>query len=312
VMPLVLCRPAVWMLLSAHIVFLYLHLYRPDVTMPTMPWKLIGVPTSLLTFFLVFYSGNCFSRYYAFYNECMGMSGSAMQYVGLLRVHFPKAPPEVMFNLSRHVLASVYVLYFQLSGGASAGGKTVTDSEWLFLLQTGLIAESEKKTLKAFRGFRPFLLGVWGLRALADHIPQDSEKAVGASLGPFQATVLKLRGHADAIISSHNQPVPFPYYHTLTLMLSLNLFLMAYSMIEFETVMTIPCFFVIALVSLGLKETAVALADPFGGDDVDFETEKFLEKMTSDATAIMTEATFSAVTMPLLQGKAALEAAKKM
>ena len=38
-------------------------------------------------------------------------------------------------------------------------------------------------------------------------------------------------------------------------------------------VMTIPCFFIIVLVCLGLKETAVALADPFGGDDVDFETE---------------------------------------
>ena len=69
------------------------------------------------------------------------------------------------------------------------------------------------------------------------------------------------------------QPIPFPYYHTLTLMLSLNLLLIAYSMIEFETVMTIPCFFIIVLVCLGLKETAVALADPFGGDDVDFETE---------------------------------------
>ena len=37
--------------------------------------------------------------------------------------------------------------------------------------------------------------------------------------------------------------------------------------------MTIPCFFIIVLVCIGLKETAVALADPFGGDDVDFETE---------------------------------------
>ena len=35
--------------------------------------------------------------------------------------------------------------------------------------------------------------------------------------------------------------------------------LSADSMIEFETVMTIPCFFIIVLVCLGLKETAVAL-----------------------------------------------------
>ena len=49
---------------------------------------------SLLTFFLVFYSGNCYTRYYAFYSKCTGMSGAVMCWVGLLRVHFPKATPE--------------------------------------------------------------------------------------------------------------------------------------------------------------------------------------------------------------------------
>jgi len=109
-----------------------------------------------------------------------------------------------------------------------------------------------------------------------------------------------------------NQPVPFPYYHTLTLQLSLNLLLMAYSMIEFETVVTIPCFAIVTLVCLGLKETAVALADPFGADDVDFETDKFLGKMMLDAKAIMQISDFSHVTMPLLSGKQALAAAKKL
>lgn len=70
------------------------------------------------------------------------------------------------------------------------------------------------------------------LRALAEHLPKDSERAIGAALPPFQAEVLKLRGHCDNIVSMQNQPVPFPYYHTLTLQLSLNLLLMAYSMIE--------------------------------------------------------------------------------
>ena len=41
-------------------------LYRTDIHMPELPWKLTAVPTSLLTFFLVFYSGNCYTRYYAF------------------------------------------------------------------------------------------------------------------------------------------------------------------------------------------------------------------------------------------------------
>merc|ERR1719502_2304822 len=96
------------------------------------------------------------------------------------------------------------------------------------------------------------------------------------------------------------QPIPFPYYHTLTLMLSLNLLLIAYSMIEFETVMTIPCFFIIVLVCLGLMETAVALADPFGGDDVDFETEVYMANMLANTKAMISpSADYTPLMLPL-------------
>jgi len=303
IMPAVLCRPVMWLLLSAHIGFLYLHVYRTDIEMPHLPWKLTAVPTSLLTFFLVFYSGNCYSRYYAFYSKCTGMSGTVMCWVGLLRVHFPKASAEVLWNLSRHVVASVYILYFQLAGGASDGGKQVTESEWQVLLQTGLLSPDEKRKLAEYRGFKPFLLQVWAMRAMADHLAQDSSKGPNASLAPFQAQAMTLRSHCADIVTTMTQPIPFPYYHTLTLMLSLNLLLIAYSMIEFETVMTIPTFFIIVLVCLGLKETAVALADPFGGDDVDFETEVYMANMLANSKALISpSADYNPQTLPLAAG----------
>ena len=236
IMPIVLCRPVMWMLMAAHIGFFYLHMYREDIHMPIMPWKLTGIPMALLTFFLVFYSGNCFARYYAFYAKCMAMSGSVMAFTGLLRVHFPKAPPEKLWNLSRYAIASVYLLYFQLSGGASDGGKRVTDSEYEVLLQTGLIGDEEKARISQFRGFRPFLMQVWALRAVQDHLVEDKEKGPGAALAPFQGEMIKLRQACADIVDQMTQPIPFPYYHTLTLMLSLNLLLIAYAMIEFETV----------------------------------------------------------------------------
>jgi len=311
IFPRVLLRPAIWFLLSAHIGFYYLHMYRHDVEMPTLAWKLVLVPTSLLTFFLVFYSGNCFSRYYGFYNKCMGMSGCVMAWTGLLRVHFPSADAQTLFNLSRYMVASVYLLYFQLGGSASDGGKNVVESEWQVLIQTGLIGGDEADRLKAYKGFRPFLLQVWALNCLKARLASDDKKAPGAALGPFQAEALKLRGFTSDIVDQLSQPVPFPYYHTLTLMLSLNLFLMAYSMIEFETIMTIPCFFIVCMVCLGLKETAVALADPFGGDDVDFETELYMANMLSSTMAIISpSADFPGVTLPLVSGHKALEAAR--
>jgi len=304
IMPSVLCRPVIWMLMAAHLLFYYLHVYHTDVEMPTLPWKLTAVPTSLLTFFLVFYSGQCYNRYYAFYNHCMGMSGAVMAYTGLLRVHLPKASPDKLWNLSRYMVASVYLLYFQLSGGASDGGKRVTMSEWEVLLQTGLISQEEQKRGDNFRGFRPFLFQVWALRALQEHLAEDKEKGPGASLAPFQAQVLALRNHCAEIVDQMTQPVPFPYYHTLTLMLSLNLLLIAYSLIEFETIMTVPCFFIIVLVCIGLKETAVALADPFGGDDVDFETENYMAAVLANCKAIISPAAdYAPVLLPIMARK---------
>ena len=308
IMPAVLCKPVMWLLMLAHVAFLYLHMRRDDIEMPVLPWKLTAVPTSLLTFFLVFYSGNCFQRYYMFYGKCTGMAGCIMCWCGLLRVYFPKAKPDVLWNLSRHAIASVYLLYFQLAGGASDGGKLVTESEWAVLLATGLVSIEEKRKVAEYRGFKPFLLQVWALRAISDQLATDTEKNPAAGLGPFQAQALALRANCAEIVNSMSQPIPFPYYHTLTLMLSLNLLLIAYAMIEFNTVMTIPCFFIIVLVCLGLKETAVALADPFGGDDVDFETEVYMANMLANTKAMISpSADYTPLMLPLAgakQGKA--------
>ena len=58
-------------------------------------------------------------------------------------------------------------------------------------------------------------------------------------------------------------------------------------MTEFSTVMTIPAYFVICLVTLGLKETAVALSDPFGGDDVAFDTDAFMAGVLNNTKALI-------------------------
>ena len=259
ILPAVLMKPVIWLLMLFHCGMLYLHIVKAEVEMITLPWKLTALPTSLLVFFLVFYSGNCFARYYTFYGKCTGMNGCVMTWTGLLRVYFPKATPQQLWYLCRLMVASVYVLYFQLAGGASDGGKLVTDQEWMVLVSTSLLSQEEVAKLKAYRGFKPFLCQVWAMRAISEHLAADSQKAAGAALGPFQAQALALRGNCADIVNTMTQPIPFPYFHTLTLMLSLNLLMCGYSMIEFGTVMTIPVYFIVCLVLLGLKETAVAL-----------------------------------------------------
>ena len=298
IFPAVLGRPVIWLLMAIHCGLLYLHMEHPEIGwvraadgspigLPLLPGKALTLPNGLLTFFLVFYSGNCYSRYYALYDKCTGMAGCVMCWVGQLRVYFPKSSQDTLWNLSRHLLASVYLMYFQLAGGASDGGCRITSGEWEVLAENNMLTDAEQKILSEYRGFRPFLLQVWAMKSMANHLESSADKVAGAALAPFQAQALTLRGHCSGIVNALAQPVPFPYYHTVSLMLSVNLVLIAWSLTEFSTIMTIPAYFVIALVTLGLKETAVALSDPFGSDAVDFETNSFTAAILANTKALL-------------------------
>ena len=72
IMPMVLGRPVIWLLIALHCGLLYVHRRREDIELPKLPWPVVSVPQALLTFFVVFFSGSCYSRYYALYGKCTG------------------------------------------------------------------------------------------------------------------------------------------------------------------------------------------------------------------------------------------------
>lgn len=303
VLPAVLCRAPIYALVAMHCIFLYLHM-RLGVDLGMIvkgpaPDDISKVGTVFLIFFLVYYGGNCYKRYYDMYNSCMNMAGDVQCWVGLSRVYFPAANADILWNLSRHMVASVYFLYFELGGLASDGGRVITEAEWSVLFRSSLISESERKVLEKYRGSRFFLMQSWALRLAADQISKP-DTVKGADIRELEKHALNLRKNGAAISNLLKQPVPFPMYHTLMMMLNVNLLVVAYALIESNTVMSIPCFFIICFVCLGLKETAIALSDPFGMDPVDFETDVFMARiMINTKELISRQATYMPKIMPL-------------
>jgi hypothetical protein len=119
------------------------------------------VSTTFLIFFLVYYGGNCYRRYYDMYQACMDMAGDVQCWVGLARVYFPAATPDILWNLSRHMVASVYFLYFELGGLSSDGGRVITEAEWSVLFRSSLISSSVRAALLAnLPGPSPFTTSV--------------------------------------------------------------------------------------------------------------------------------------------------------
>ena len=301
VLPAVLCRPAIWVLLLIHCTLLYVRMrLNLDLGMIVKDVDDIStVSTTFLVFFLVYYGGNCYARYYTMYNSCMGMADDVQCWVGLARVYFPKANGDILWNLSRHMVGSVYLLYFELSGLGSDGGRVITEAEWSVLFRSSLISEAERKVLDKYRGSRFFLMQTWALRLAAEQVAKP-DKAVGADLRSFEQYALSLRSHGGALSNLIKQPIPFPMYHTLMLMLNCSLTLKAYAMVEACSLMSIPTYFIICFVCLGLKETAVAISDPFGMDAVDFETDVFMARiMMNTKELIARQANYVPKMMPL-------------
>jgi len=303
VMPAVLTRPPIWALLFVHSLLLYMHKelgFDPGmIVQGSPPDDISKVTTSFLVFFLVYYGGQCYARYYTMYNACMQMAGDVQCWVGLARVYFPTASPDILWNLSRHMVASVYFLYFELGGLASDGGRVITEAEWSVLFRSSLISASERKVLEKYRGSRFFLMQTWALRLATEQIAKP-DTAKGADIRELEKFALSLRQAGSNISNLLKQPVPFPMYHTLMLMMSVNLLVMAYAMIEANTIMSIPTFFIVCFVCLGLKETAIALSDPFGMDAVDFETDVFMARiMINTKELIARQATYVPKDMPL-------------
>ena len=108
----------------------------------------------------------------------------------------------------------------------------------------------------------------------------------GPTLGQSQGAVLKLRAAACKICNLLNLPIPLPYYHTLVMLQNICFAIFSYALLEFGSFFTPVMLFAVVLVTVGLREVAVALSNPFGKDDVDFPIDKWIALLRSNALMV--------------------------
>ena len=75
----------------------------------------------------------------------------------------------------------------------------------------------------------------------------------------------------------------------LTVLLNMDLLLISYAFVtlNFHAAITSCIYSVICMVFLGLREVAVAMSNPFGDDEIDFDLEKMLAGAFKNAIAIL-------------------------
>ena len=110
--------------------------------LPAISWKAISLGTSLLTFFLVFYSVHSYNRFYALYGNCVGLGGGIMEWSSLIKQYLPN-DAGVQWNCVRFMHAAMAVEYYGLRDSG------VDDDEWKIIKERNLLTAEEVRSQTA-------------------------------------------------------------------------------------------------------------------------------------------------------------------
>jgi hypothetical protein len=79
-----------WCLFTIHCILVYLRETHPEYMEGWgLNWAAAQPTLSLATFFLVFYAGNCYSRFFEFHNHSVAMFGIVMEWAADTKLYFP-------------------------------------------------------------------------------------------------------------------------------------------------------------------------------------------------------------------------------
>mmetsp|Transcript_41779 Transcript_41779/g.123953 ORF Transcript_41779/g.123953 Transcript_41779/m.123953 type:complete len:410 (-) Transcript_41779:12-1241(-) len=281
VLPRTMGRKEFWLFFCLHLVITAL--YRLDIlvipdenSVLYVDDKDLKVLSSLTTFFQVFYANQCYARYLGCYSLTRKLLLQMHRFAFVLRIVMNK--PELKPNLRmamRYMIASNLIFFFEFN-------RDVSEDEWQELIDKDLLNREEKEFLVRFDkgeippANSPVGLGC-GMHLVLLHWSGEICR-VGFEQVNVPGNMLKeLLGHhveciecQQHLVDQMNMPVPFQYFHLLNVMVSVNLFLWAYSMGVTNSLAGPAIFFCAEIIFIGLMELSVELSDPFGEDDVDF------------------------------------------
>jgi hypothetical protein len=296
--PLVLRKPLFWMMIFFHLILLgidggWFYGWRPWDVDESIDYALLSMPINLLVFFAVFYGSQCYGRFFDFYSNCVGIGARTMEWVGLVTMHIPR-DSTLHWNCCRFILAAAHVQYYEVNSADSIHN-SVDSEEWKVIVARKLLSVEEAAGMQQYAGYGPWLLITWALQEVKVALLRTPENDRGRSqyelvktYERFELVAMNLRSHMGTIWNMLKQPVPFAYFHLLVLLNSAVLGMLAYGMVGMgDWFVTLAIYTLATLALMGLRELAVAMADPFGDDTIDFKLEKFLEASFKNTLALL-------------------------
>jgi len=306
VIPSVLWRWEFWFFMGIHVTITWM--YRSgrysfeEGSLLHLGWGDIEVMAAITTFFQVFYTNSCYSRYMHLYNETQLLFGTLQDICGMLRLQLKEKSQPHLRLCNRWLELSIVCVLLDLHGAPLCRENCPR------LVKQGLLTREEAQFLLKVDPKHHFICIIsW----VADVMKDGFDSTAGAKMYSTPLKVLhKLRFTVWEIHDTRSMPMPFQYFHLLKTAVLANLLLWAYVMALTDSIFSVFVYFMAEIILMGLMELASQLSDPFGDDDVDFDLDSWCASCLADTT-LLTEFEFPK-SMPDFKDRAMREKAMRM
>mmetsp|Transcript_104747 Transcript_104747/g.337746 ORF Transcript_104747/g.337746 Transcript_104747/m.337746 type:complete len:375 (+) Transcript_104747:67-1191(+) len=285
VVPCVLRRFEFWVFFGLHIAanYAFRNGMLPDASTSRswlyVDWNEVKVVSAITTFFEVFYTNQCYSRYLRLYDLTRKMLGNLYDFSFELRLHLGKDCQSHARLASRWFTAGVLLFFYEMNS-------YVSEAEWEELLQMGLVKPEEKDFLSGFEKHQRSHI----MLQLAGSVCKDGCTLAKTPANVLKSTIdklIKTRTLEQEVVDTIELPIPFQYFHLLKMMVVVNLLLWAYGMAITESAFAPAVYFCSALIFMGMMELAAQLSDPFGEDEVDFPVSEWLNEFLESTVMLL-------------------------
>jgi len=256
--------------------------FSPEDLHLRLPMSLTGVTGSLMTFFVVFYNGNVFSRYNKFYDLTKNLNENCLNVVMMLTREV--SDQRLKRKLVRMILASCFLFFFERTPVEESEDKgsegNISNAEWAELVRLGLLDRKQEARLKEHclvlgKNAMPSLVLLhWSMKLYRLDPRFEVE-----SCSELEKAYWDVRRMQDDVVEMLELPMPWQYFHIMNVMMMLNLMLWAYSFALEESHFASVIFLFVAAIFMGIRELSVALADPYGDDAADFPLNEWMNQL---------------------------------
>eukprot|EP00746_Dinoflagellata_sp_MGD_P007792 gnl/MRDRNA2_/MRDRNA2_115492_c0_seq1.p1 gnl/MRDRNA2_/MRDRNA2_115492_c0~~gnl/MRDRNA2_/MRDRNA2_115492_c0_seq1.p1 ORF type:complete len:362 (+),score=49.15 gnl/MRDRNA2_/MRDRNA2_115492_c0_seq1:98-1183(+) len=271
--PNVLRRPETWFIVAVNIVVTFGTTKGfISIDRNLCPPTALSILSGLMTFFLIFYSNNCFARYFALHAKVRDMMGGLYDFCWecRLRLDYKNNRRRAMY----YMLAGTLGFFHEATNGDLSG------EEIAKLRARGLISGLEEIYLRDHftAKAKSFLILHWCCETVTYGLRTQGTNN-DRFIKMFQDKVYAIRRLHQDVVDTLKLPLPFQYFHVMNLMLLCTLFMMAIVDGTNTNYAGSIVFFLVLVAFMGIREVAMGMSDPFGDDDVDFPIDDWFNEV---------------------------------